>query len=115
MRNNYSDERRKKIGDLNKGKKLSVETIEKLREKALNRPPMSKEIKLKCITHTRPVVLYNLNYTIYGQYNTITEASKAINCHEKTIRRALATSLPGKKIVKRKWIVKDLESSVNKD
>jgi len=91
------------------GKKLSPETIEKLtgREKALIRPPVSDETKKKCITKTRPVVLYNLDRTIYGKYPTIIEAAKAINCDEKTIRRALQTK---KKFVKRQWIVEDTSS-----
>jgi len=104
MKDIYSLNRRERIGSLNRGKILSKETIEKMREKALNRTPMSKEIKLKCIAHTRSVILYNLNGSIYGKYSTILEAAKAINCHEKTIRRALQTE---KKLVKRQWIVKD--------
>lgn len=47
--------------------KAEGETIEKIREKALNRHPMSDETKKKCIKHTRPVVLYNLNGTVYGK------------------------------------------------
>lgn len=94
----YSDERREMIDNLNRGKILSPETIEKMRKKALNRSPMSEETKLKCVANTRPVILYNLNGTIYGEYSTILEASKAINCNEKTIRRALKTE---KKLVKR--------------
>jgi hypothetical protein len=39
-----------------------------------------------------------LNGTIYGKYFTILDAAKAINCNEKTIRRALQTE---KKLVKR--------------
>jgi hypothetical protein len=89
---------REQIGKLNKGKNLSHETIERIREKALLRPPMPDETKKKCIVNTRPVVLYNLDRTIYGQYPTILEAAKAINCYEKTIRRALQTE---KKLVKR--------------
>nr|CAA30000.1 unnamed protein product [Neurospora crassa] len=104
MKDLYSDARREKIGSLNRGKKLSPETIEKIREKALTRPPMSEETKIKCIANTRPVVLYNLNRTIYGKYSTILEAANAINCNEKTIRRALQTE---KKLVKRQWIVED--------
>ena len=69
-----------------------------MRVKALNRPPMSDETKLKCITHTRPLILYNLDGTVYGEYPTIIEAAKAINCDEKTIRRALKTE---KKLVKK--------------
>jgi len=94
----YSDARRERIGNLNKGKKFSIETIEKMREKALNRPSMSDITKKKCITNTRPVVLYNLNDTIYGQYPTILNAANSINCGEKTIRRALKTE---KGLVKR--------------
>nr|YP_004376391.1 intronic ORF 1 at intron 1 of cob [Moniliophthora roreri]ADO51579.1 intronic ORF 1 at intron 1 of cob [Moniliophthora roreri] len=103
MKDIYSDVRRERIGDLNRGKTLSKERIEKIREKALNRPPMSNETKHKCIKNTRPVVLYNLNGTIFGEFPTILEAAKAINCNEKTIRRALQTE---KKLVKRQWIVK---------
>jgi group I intron endonuclease len=90
MRDIYSDAVREKIGKLNSGKPLSPETIEKIREKALNRPPISDETKKKC-KHTRPVVLYNLNGTVYGKYSTIVDAAKSINCDEKTIRRALNT------------------------
>jgi group I intron endonuclease len=107
MKDFYSEERRERIGSLNIGKKLSFETIEKIREKALNRPPMSDETKKKCITHTRPVVLYNLNGTVYGEYSSILDAAKSINCAEKTIRRALKTE---KGFVKKQWIVKDISS-----
>lgn len=106
MKDIYSNIIRERIGNLNKGKKLSSETIEKIREKALNRSPMSYLTKKKCIVNTRPVVLYNLNSTIFGKYSTILEAAKAINCNEKTIRRALQTE---KKLVKRQWIVEDLK------
>ena len=96
MKDLYSDERRVMIGNLNRGKKFSPETIEKMREKAINRPPMSDETK--CITNTRPVVLYNLNGTVYGKYPTIIKAAEAINCGVKTIKRALNTE--------KKWVKK---------
>lgn len=107
MKDIYTDARREMVGSLNRGKKLSPETIEKMREKALNRSPMLDEIKKKCIAHTRPVVLYNLNGTVYGEYSTILDAANSINCGEKTIRRALKTE---KRLVKRQWIVKDLST-----
>lgn len=107
MKDIYTDARREMVGSLNRGKKLSPETIEKMREKALNRSPMFDEIKKKCIAHTRPVVLYNLNGTVYGEYSTILDAANSINCGEKTIRRALKTE---KGLVKRQWIVKDLST-----
>jgi hypothetical protein len=86
------------IGDLNRGKKLSFETIEQMIEKALSRPSMSNDINKKCITNTRPVVLYNLNGTVYGEYLTILDAANSINSGEKTLRRALQTK---KGLVKR--------------
>lgn len=92
MKDLYSEARRELIGSLNRGKKLSPETIVKIRDKsAFNRPHMSEEIKQICITKTRPVVLYNLNDTIYGEYSTNLDGAKSINCNEKTIRRALKT------------------------
>lgn len=111
----YSVCRRVRIGSLNRGKTLSpfwpplgasctgqaeAETIEKMRAKALNRPPMSDETKQKCITlfNNKAVVLYNLNGTVYGKYSSILEAAKSINCGEKTIRRALKTE---KRLVKK--------------
>jgi group I intron endonuclease len=108
MKDGFNDARRKMIGNLNRGKKFYPETIKKMREKALNRPSMSEETTEKCITNTRPVVLYNLNGTVYGEYSTILDAAKSINCGEKTIRRALQTK---KGLVKRQWIVKDLRFS----
>ena len=98
MKDLYSNIRREIIGNLNKGKKLTPDTIEKIRDKAFNKPPMSDDTKKKCIVNTRPVILYTLNKTVYGKYSTILLAAKAINCAEKTIRRALKTE---KKLVKK--------------
>lgn len=98
MKDIYTDARRDMIGNFNRGKKLSKEIIEKIRIKALNRPPMSEEIRKKCVSNTRSVVLYNLDKTIYGKYASIIDAANAINCNEKTIRRALHTD---KKLLKK--------------
>ena len=64
MKDLYSNIRREIIGNLNKGKKLSPDTIEKIRDKAFNKPAMSDDTKKKCIVNTRPVILYNLNKTV---------------------------------------------------
>src|SRR6267154_1864436 len=98
MKDGFNDARREMIASLNRGKNFSPETIEKMREKALNKPSMSDETKKKCLTNSRPVVLYNLNGTVYGEYSTILDAAKSINCGESTIRRALKTK---KGLVKR--------------
>lgn len=109
MINSYTEERRKAIGDLNRGKKFSSEVIAKIREAALSRKSMLEATKLKCITNTKPVVLYNKNGTVFGEYSTIVEAAKAIKCNDRTIRRALNTD---SKLVKRTWRVESIEKKV---
>ena len=105
MKSNYSLERRLRIGKLNKDKNLSTETIEKIRNKALLRGKryFSEEGILNMKKKSKPIILYNLNLTVYGEYSSIKDAANSIGCNEKTIRRALNTK---KKLLKRRWIVK---------
>jgi group I intron endonuclease len=104
MRVNYSLERRESIGNLNRNKKLSTETIEKIREKALIRKKVifSNQALLNMKKNSKAVILYNLDRTVFGEYSSIVEAAHNINCDPKTIRRALNTD---KKILKRRFIV----------
>jgi len=99
MKSNYSLERRLFIGNLNKGQNLSVETIEKIREQALIRkkPFYSEQALLNMKKMSKSIILYNLDYTVYGEYSSITEAAKSVNCGVKTINRTLKTK---KKILK---------------
>ncbi len=53
--------------------------------------------------NSKPIILYNLNHTVFGEYPSIVEAAKSINCGEKTIKRALKTE---KKLLIRRFIVK---------
>jgi len=53
--------------------------------------------------NSKAIIIYNLDYTVYGKYPSIIEAAKSLNCSEKTIRRALKTE---SKLLKRHWIVK---------
>lgn len=107
MKNNYSLERREFIGNLNINKNLSKDTIEKIRSKALTREKInfSEETLSKMKKNSKPIVLYNLDYTIFGEYPSIIEAARSINCGDKTIRRALNSK---SKILKRRFIVKYL-------
>ena len=109
LKSNDSLERRLKIGNFNKDMFLSEETKEKIRQKALNRIPLnySEEALLNMKKKSKPIILYNLDYTVYGEYSSITEASKAINCSIKTINRALKTD---KNFLKRRWIIKELNT-----
>jgi len=105
MKYNFSLERREFIGNLNRDKELSSETKEKMRGKALTRKKVnySEESLLNMKKSSKPIILYNLNNTIFGEYPSIIEAAKDVNCSPKTINRALKTE---KKILKRRFIVK---------
>ena len=107
MKNNYSLERRERIGNLNKNKNLSESTIEKIRAKALTREKIiySNEALLNMKKNSKPIILYNLDYTTFGEYSSIVEAARNINCSEKTIRRALSSK---SKMLKRRFIIKYL-------
>ena len=105
MKSNYSMERREMIGSLNRGKNLSNETKEKMREKALVRKTRSytEQGILNMKKKSKPIILYNMDYTVYGEYPSIVETAKSIGCSEKTIIRAFKTE---KKLLKKRWIVK---------
>ena len=104
MKINYSQERRLQIGELNRGKKLSAETIEKIRAKKLTMPkPFTSEQAISNMKkRSKAIRLYNLDRTVYGEYPSILATANSVNCDEKTVTRALATE---KKILKRRYIV----------
>lgn len=105
MKDNYSLECREFIGNLNRNKNLSKDTIEKIRNKALTREKIIFSELLKIKKNSKPIVLYNLDCTVFGEYPSIIEAARSINCGDKTIRRALNSK---SKILKRRFIVKYL-------
>lgn len=105
MKANYSEERRLAISNLNRGKSFSPSTIEAMKQSALNRikPIYSEESIQNMKKNSKAILVYNMDYTVYGEFSSITEASKSLGCSQKTIYRALQTP---KKIVRRRWIVK---------
>lgn len=105
MKSNYSESRRERIGLLNKGKNLSETTIEKIRSKALSRLPYnySEQGLANLKNKSKPIILYNKNNTVYGEYGSIVEAAANVNCSVKTIIRALKSE---SKLLKRTLIVK---------
>lgn len=86
MRENYSEERRQQVANINKGKTLSVlfppekeETRELIRKAAQLREPMSMESRLKCAVNVRPVTITNLDGSNPIHFVSIKEASIAIS------------------------------------
>jgi group I intron endonuclease len=101
----YSEERRLKISNLNRGKSLSINTKSKLRKEATEELPkiLTKEVLLNIKNTSKPIVLYNKDETVYGEYSSIMEASIALNCSVNTIYRSLKSD---SKLLNRCLIVK---------
>jgi len=91
MKSNYSEERRMQIGNLNKSKTFSIETIERMREKALNRekPVYSEKAIANMKNSSRAILVQNKDYTVHGKFTSITETALNMNCDIKTISRSL--------------------------
>lgn len=91
MKANYSEERRMAIGSLNRGKSISLSTIELMRQAALNRtkPLYSSETKRNMKKKSKAILVYNFDYTVYGEFTSIVDAAKSLGCDKKTIIRAL--------------------------
>lgn len=51
----------------------------------------------------KAILVYNMDYFVYGEFSSIKEACKSLDCSQKTISRALKTP---KKILIRRWIAK---------
>lgn len=90
MNEQFSDERRMFITNLNKGKSLSPETIEKIRIKALNRPKPSLESRAKMGTNIHSIIITSeANPNIAFKFVNLKIAAKALHCSYKTIQRAV--------------------------
>jgi len=111
LKANYSQERRDRIGKLNRGKSFSIETINKMKQASLYWKKLiySEEslLNMKKKSKKKKLLVLNLDGTVYGRYLSITEGSKSLQCDVKTLRRVLNTE---KKILKKRWIIKlDIE------
>ncbi len=107
MVENYSLERRLKIGDLNRGKVMSEQHKANIKAAALTRkkPVYSGDSLVNMTKASKPIIVYNLDRTVYGEYPSITDGAESLRCSVKSISRAMNTP---KKILKRRWIVKFL-------
>ena len=101
MKVNYSQERREAIASLNRGKTLSPDIIELMRQAALNRkkPIYSSQTIKNMKKNSKAILVYNLDYTVYGEFSSMIDAARSLGCDQKTIRRALLTP---KKILRRR-------------
>jgi hypothetical protein len=94
MISNYSEERIMQIGNLNRNKTLPIETLERIREKALNRknPIYSEKAIANMKKSSKAILVQNMDYTIYGKFVSVTETTKNMNCSIRTISRCLKST-----------------------
>ena len=104
MANNYSLERRIAIGNMNRGKTFTDEHKKNMKAAALTRKVLtySKQGLANMRLSSKPLIVYNLNKTVYGQYSSISAAAESLKCCVKTISTSLNTP---KKMLKKRWIV----------
>lgn len=107
MVENYSPERRLIIGALNKGKVINDKDRANMKAAALTREKSvySEESLANMRKTSKPIIVYNLDKTVYGEYPSITAGSESLRCSVKTIWRAMNTP---KKMLKKRWLVKFL-------
>lgn len=104
MKTNYSEKRRQTIGALNKGKSFSPETIENMRQSALNKNNINytEQGILNMKKKSKAIIVKELNNIVYGEFNSIIDTGIALNCSTKTIQRTLKTP---SRILKGRWIL----------
>ena len=99
MVENYSPERRLIIGDLNRGKIMSElappppphRANTKAAALTRKKPVYSKKSLVNKAKSSKPIILYNLDRTVYGEYPSITAGAESLSCSVKTIWRAMNT------------------------
>ncbi len=89
MRMNYSEERKMRIGDLNRNKSLSNETKNLMSLKMKKRYLESDYKEFLSKRFSKPLILYNKDGTIHSEYNSIRELSKEFKSCTKTINKAI--------------------------
>lgn len=102
MKTNYSEKRRQSA--LNEGKSFSPETIESMRQSALNKNNINytEQGILNMKKRSKAIIVKELNNIVYGEFNSIVDTARALNCSTKTIQRTLKTP---SRILKGRWIL----------
>lgn len=94
MKTGYSDTRRQRIGDLNRGQKLAADVCKKLSQAALNRTVEQRQkhqqacLEFNQKTFSKPTqVLDADNLRVLGTYQSLSEACRAWNGNLRTFKR----------------------------
>ena len=104
MSMNYTLKRRDFIKNLNKNKEFTKMTKIKMKKSALCRGELlyTPQGILNMKKKSKPLIVFNLNRTVFGEYPSIIAAAESLNCDYKTIVRTLKTE---KKILKKRFFI----------
>ncbi len=123
MRLNYSNERRKLIGALNRSQKLSSKTIELMRRAALNRAPHSNATRKKLSANSAKALLFEIS-RINGTsldnglsktsiiLRTIKSVAQYCSCSERTVLKKkdfFYRATKGNELIKNTWRIFTLD------
>jgi group I intron endonuclease len=100
----YSEQYRQDIGSLNKSQILLHKPLDAISQAVLNRNKLeySRENLNNKGNYYNSIIVKELNGVLYGEFNSILDTAKALNCSNKTIYRALKSP---SKLVKKHWTV----------
>ncbi|PWA00307.1 hypothetical protein BB558_003650 [Smittium angustum] len=87
MKANYSEERRNRIGYFNRDKSFSPKTKQLMRQSALKIQPISNSEKAiqNMKINSKSIIVKELNGIVYGEFKSIVDTAKSLNCSSKTI------------------------------
>lgn len=112
IKEGYSQKRRERIGQLNRGKKLSLETRERLAQAALARTPAQRQKHQRACDvfnktqFSKPIQILNgSSGKILNSYSSFTEACRACGGNYRSFKRAVKS---GEKLTKFNIYVKYL-------
>ena len=89
MKTNYSEERKLRIGNLNKNRPVSLKTKE-LRSVNMKLRYLRTDLKSIISTHfSKPVNLFSKDNILIKEFDSISSVKKEFSCCTKTINKAL--------------------------
>ena len=108
LKENYTQERRDRIGNLNRGESFDAERRE-LMSKLAKLRNANEELREKLSKlASKPVTLYKEDGSVHSKYPGIREMAKAFKCCNKTINKAIKEGIVFKKIGKVKLDEKEI-------
>jgi group I intron endonuclease len=92
IKTNYSEERKVRIGKLNRARALDQDTKDIMSQKMKIRYLETNYKDFLSKKFSKAIILYNLDGTVHSEYSSISEMKKVFNCCNKTINKAIKSN-----------------------